>query len=233
LLTHKGFDISTALTIADTLQRILVKKQAALRQIVKTKSPGEWTFLPVFRFSLGELAQDSGVAPEIVRRVIEAFCLQHEDTDYEFTSFQDYNPTNATPILSLGEDEFILLQHYSLMEALYESPFFWMATDHTYTSIALTNRGRYAETLVHERLRQVFGSRVYRNVHLEREKGEEVGEIDVLVIFGDRVIVLQAKSKRLTLEARKGNDLQIHDDFKKAIQASYDQALICAKALLE
>jgi hypothetical protein len=43
----------------------------------------DWTFLPVFRFSLGELAQDSGVAPEIVRRVIEGFCLQHEDTDYE------------------------------------------------------------------------------------------------------------------------------------------------------
>src|SRR5271167_1834478 len=45
--------------------------------------------------------------------------------------------------------------------------------------------------------------------------------------------VLQAKSKRLTLEARKGNDLQIKDDFKKAIQDSYDQALSCTKALLE
>jgi hypothetical protein len=37
----------------------------------------------------------------------------------------------------------------------------------------------------------------------------------------------------LTLEARKGNDLQIKDDFKKAIQESYDQALVCSKALVE
>ena len=48
-----------------------------------------------------------------------------------------------------------------------------------------------------------------------------------------RAIVLQAKSKRLTLEARKGNDLRVKDDFKKAIQASYDQALTCSKALID
>ena len=51
--------------------------------------------------------------------------------------------------------------------------------------------------------------------HWNVGKGKKVGEIDVLVIFGDRAIVLQAKSKRLTLEARKGNDNQIKDDFKK------------------
>ncbi len=53
------------------------------------------------------------------------------------------------------------------------------------------------------------------------------------MVFGDRAIVLQAKSKRLTLEARKGSDRQIKDDFEKAIQDSYDQALICSKALLD
>ncbi len=54
----------------------------------------------------------------------------------------------------------------------------------------------------------------------------------MLVLFGDRAIVLQAKSKRLTLEARKGNDLQIKADFKKAIQQSFDQAHLCATALV-
>jgi len=44
-------------------------------------------------------------------------------------------------------------------------------------------------------------------------------------------VVLQGKSKRLTLEARKGNDRQIRDDFKKAVQESYDQAHQCAAAL--
>jgi hypothetical protein len=64
------------------------------------------------------------------------------------------------------------------------------------------------------------------------ENGEELSEIDNLVVFGDRAIVLQAKAKRLTLAARKGNDMQIKDDFAKAIQDAYDQAVVCSRALL-
>jgi hypothetical protein len=233
LLAHKRFDISTALIVANALHGALVEKLTVVPKTLKTKPSREWTVLPAFRFSLSELAQRSGIEPEIVRRVVEAFCLERDDRNAQFTGLQGYNATNAAPILSLGGDEFILFQHYSLLEALYESPFFWMAADHTYAPAALTNRGQFTEALAHERLQRVFGSRVYSNIYLERGKGDQIGEIDTLVIFGDRVVVLQAKSKRLTLEARKGNDLQIKDDFKKAIQASYDQALICSRALLE
>lgn len=60
---------------------------------------------------------------------------------------------------------------------------------------------------------------------------KRIGEIDVLVAFGDQAILLQAKSKKLTLEARRGNDLQIKKDFKKSVQDAYDQGLICAKVL--
>src|SRR6185312_10885959 len=68
------------------------------------------------------------------------------------------------------------------------------------------------------------------NVLVQKGK-RRIGEIDVLVIFGNRAIVVQAKSKRLTLEARKGNGAQIEDDFKKAVQDSYSQGLSCAKLL--
>lgn len=47
----------------------------------------------------------------------------------------------------------------------------------------------------------------------------------------DRAIVLQAKSKRLTLESPKGNDKQIQDDFKKSVQDAYDQGYLCASVL--
>lgn len=52
-----------------------------------------------------------------------------------------------------------------------------------------------------------------------------------MVLFGDRAIVVQAKSKRLTLEARKGNDSLLRDDFKRSVQDSYNQALTSAEAL--
>jgi hypothetical protein len=232
-LTHKGFDISTALIVANALRGVSIEKQTALPKIFKTKPPREWTALPAFSFSLSELAEHSGIEPELVRRVIEAFCQKRDDRNAQFTRLQEYNATNAAPILPLGGDEFILFQHYSLMEALYESPYYWMAADRTYAPTALANRGRFTEAIAYGRLQRVFGPHTYANIHIERGKGDEIGEIDILVVFGDRAIVFQAKSKRLTLEARKGNDLQIKDDFKKAVQASYDQALVCSKALLE
>ncbi len=52
-----------------------------------------------------------------------------------------------------------------------------------------------------------------------------------MVLFGNRAIVLKQKAKRLTLEARKGNDNQLKDDFKKSVQESYDQARECAELL--
>src|SRR5262249_57938492 len=110
--------------------------------------------------------------------------------------------------------------------------FFWLGSDKQYEPTALSNRGRFTEEFALERLKTVFGeAHVYANVDVWRSKGEKLAEIDVLVLFGNRAVVLQAKSKRLTLEARKGNDLQIRDDFQKAIQDSYDQAQLCAGAL--
>ena len=63
----------------------------------------------------------------------------------------------------------------------------------------------------------------YRNIII-RKFGDIAGEIDVFVVFGDRAIVLQAKSKRLRLEARKGNIQLLQEDFQKAVQDAVDQA---------
>lgn len=107
-----------------------------------------------------------------------------------------------------------------------------MSSDKGYVDEAMKNRGSFLEQFSAERLRSVFGqSRVYVNVGIRGAGQKNVGEIDVLVVFANRAIVLQAKSKRLTLEARKGNDYQLKDDFKKSVQTSYDQGLLCAKCL--
>src|SRR5262249_55527673 len=144
-------------------------------------------------------------------RVLDAFTFQ-DNGNAGFTSLHAYNAASGTPLLRTKTGEYILLQQYSLFEALYESPFFWMNSDKEYAQTALTNRGRFTEAFAFERLEKVFGTaHVYANVDIWKSKGEKQGEIDVLVLFGDRAVVLQAKSKRLTLEARKGNDLQIRD----------------------
>jgi len=95
-----------------------------------------------------------------------------------------------------------------------------------------TNRGAFTEEFAAERLEKVFGKEhVFRNVDIWEAKGKKIGEIDTLVLFGDRAIVVQAKSKKLTIAARKGNDLQLQADFKAAVQDACDQAVLCSQHL--
>lgn len=109
-----------------------------------------------------------------------------------------------------------------------------MLEDDAYVETAARHRGAFAEELAAERLGQVFGrDRVFQNVELRRSKKETLGEIDVLVTFGDRLIVLQAKSKRLSLKARAGEDQELRSDFKLAVQDAVDQSFSCAKILLD
>ena len=66
----------------------------------------------------------------------------------------------------------------------------------------MTNRGNFTEDFSVSRLKSVFGNnRVFQGVNILEKKGVIAGEIDVLVLFANRAIVLQAKSKKLTLES--------------------------------
>jgi SEC-C motif len=228
---NKGFRIDEACQISDALGRLQCQRQTECARAFRKQPPDQWTMLPGFKFVTQEVADASGVAAGTVQRFLDVFSCGPDESNVAFTALNEFNNTNSAPILRTGPESYILLQHFSLLEAVYESPFYWMAADKAYSSTALTNRGRFTERFVADRLEAVFGpSRVLRNVDIYKGKSR-IAEADALVLFGDRAIVVQAKSKRLTLEARKGNDLQLKDDFKKAVQDSYDQAVLCAEAL--
>jgi len=234
LESNKGFSIETARDVVDALGRLHIEKLTATMEAISQSHPDQWTFLPGFSFSLEELSMFAGIDAPIVEKVLDAFTLPREEKNQAFRSIHDFNVANATPILRLNDQDFVLFQQYSLAEALYDSPFYWMGDDPAYRSVAMMNRGRFTESFSKERLELVFGDKnVHSNVDIYESKGRKVGEIDVLIIFANRAIVLQAKSKRLTLEARKGNDNQIRDDFKKSVQNSYDQGYECAKFLAD
>ena len=181
---------------------------------LRTEPPQNWTMLPTFTFTARELSQWSGADLGLVESVLAAFSLPVGNVNAEFESLSDFNAANAAPLLRREDNQIVLFQHYSLLEALYEVPFFWMADDPKYFPTASRHRGSFTEQFSRECLERVFGCHVYPNVDIVRKKGEKIGEIDVLIYFGHRAILLHAKSKRLTLRARKGNDFQIKDDFK-------------------
>ena len=233
LRENKGFSILAARTIAQSIARFQEHKLMATTVQMAAIPPEQWSILPGYSFSVAEIAAASGEPEPTVASFLDAFALAPNEKNKSFRGLDDFNVANATPLLRFN-NKFVLLQSYSLVGSLYESPFYWMAKDTTYRSKAMENRGNFTESFCRDRLELVFGSsRVHTNVDIFESKAKKFGEIDVLAFFGDRAVIVQAKSKRLTMESRKGNDGQIRDDFKKSVQDAYDQGLACAQKLTD
>jgi hypothetical protein len=232
LQEHKGFTIRAARDVVQALVKIQNRNFTSVAPEVAGRRPEEWVVLPCFIFTTKELAEASGLDRDLIERVVEAFVLPAHEGNMTFRAVDDFNLISALPIIPVGDGRLLLLEQYGLQQSLYESPFFWMWEDLAYRNTALVHRGNFVEDFCEARLRSVFGNQaVFSNVRIPKAKGKDAGEIDTLVLFGDRAIVVQAKAKRLTLEARKGNDNLIRDDFTKSVQNACNQALSCARAL--
>lgn len=232
LIANKGFSIQAARDVVHAIARMQDEKSMATLHAMRGVSPDQWTFLPGDIFTAKEIAAFAKIDVTRVEKVLSAFALPSGERNSQFNALHDFNIANAFPLIPITTEQYVLFHIYSLAEALYESPFYWMGADKAYANTAMRHRGLFTEEFSTECLARVFGKdKVHSNVDIFESSEKKAGEIDVLVLFGNRAIVLQAKSKRLTLEARRGNDGQIKDDFKKSIQDSCDQAYKCAMML--
>jgi hypothetical protein len=234
LLKQRGFTIADSRTVAQAIDRVVEGHFVDVRKRMLKLHPDKWTMLPIYTVTVAEVAAQSRLAVELTERVLNAFTLPAGNRNSGFSALHEFNAISATPLLRMPTGEFVSLQSYALAEALYDTPFYWMLEDKAYGPTLAKNRCDFTESFTSERLGLVFGSeRVYANVDIWETKSKKAGEIDVLVVWGNRAIVVQAKSKRLTLEARKGNDQALRDDFKKSVQDAYDQAIKCSQCLGE
>lgn len=231
---NKGYSIFDAVKILKAITAYQNKNLIKTISNLRSKPLNEWTLLPGFEFSVDNIHNECGVDKKIISLFLESFHCPNSVNNENFNSIDDFNYLNAYPLIKASSEKYICFQSYGLAQAFYETPFFWMNADKDYINKASENRGKFTESFSKSRLESVFGTgRVYGNI-LIREKGKSdvLGEIDVLVLFGDRAIVLQAKSKKLTLEARKGNELALTRDFQLSVQESYNQGLDCSNFLL-
>lgn len=230
LRRKKGFGIQAATAVVRAIGERQDINVTASHCAMPPDDPASWTILPGFFLSAEELAVASGIGLEEVQAVLQAFT--HLGNNSAFSDASAFNAVSATPLIPLPDGRVLLFQYYSLVEALYESPCYWMSQDDSYKNTASKHRGEFTETIAGRCLEKVFGTDDVRsNVSIFSGK-HRVGEVDVLVTFGDRLVIVQAKSKKLTLEARKGNDGQIKADFQKAVVDAYDQGMTCARHIL-
>jgi hypothetical protein len=143
----------------------------------------------------------------------------------------DYNEISSHPIIKLGNQKYFIPVSFSVFEAVYESPFYWMIKDESYRELAGQRRGKAGEQITYNFLKKVFGAeRTFKSVKirsLQTEKStksrDDKTDIDVLCVLGSKALCVQVKSKKLTELAKKGNDEALGRDFKAAVQDAYDQ----------
>lgn len=231
--TNKGYDLSE---LHDTLNTISSIRNRKASEYLKNRNENESTlhsFLPELIIKPSEISLESGVQKDKVRNILDSFTLnnQNDSSNSAYNSIDDFNISNAYPFICLGDDNYLLFLNDTLYEACYETPFFWLHDDKPYRPTAMTNRGEFTEQYSTQCFTKVFGrENVYQNINIYDSK-DIVGEIDTLILYAGRAIIVQAKSKKLTINARKGNDTALADDFKKAIQNAYDQGYSCGQLL--
>ena len=232
LLENKRFTIDDAAAVILTLTSM--QSDHIIEVIRVQRRPLGYEF-PLTSLALwpDDLAKKSGVTRERVDAVIEAFSLAPSERNQDYKTASDFNVVNAIPLLRLPDGSVVSFHTTSLAAALYEAPFFWIVKDKAYFyKQAQGNRGDFAERFSARRLERVFGAeRVFTNVLLKDSQNNDLGEIDILVRYGNRALIFQVKSKRLTLDAQKGIEEKIKDDFQKGVQRAYDQAFNCAKLI--
>lgn len=229
LTTNKNISIEDITSISSALKKILYEKLSKKVSQVDFRAICIGA-LKIFCFSKDEILVSKR---EQIEAFLQCFSLNPGKVNSTFKIFGEYNSFDSHPIIVLSEDFYFLPIQFLLAQSIYESPFYWMAQDIKYNNIAFKNRGDAAEEMSYNFLINIFGmENVHRNVSVYKSKKEQITDIDILAIAGNKAVIIQAKSKKLTQLSKTGNVTQIKEDFREAVQKAYDQGLICREAVI-
>jgi hypothetical protein len=140
---HKGFSIETARGVVEAFTRVQNENLTNTLQALRRKPPSEWSFLDGFCVKTDEVAKSCGYDLDMVLKVLSAFALPEGEKNDSFQSLHDFNVSTSTPLLKRESDAFVLFEQYSLAQALYDSPFYWMGADREYKDTSMGHRGQF------------------------------------------------------------------------------------------
>lgn len=229
LLQNAGLSIRP---IIDITTFIMARINAQMSGVGHFRSEGQV-------FTKGDLTNSLLIMKAVLRKrfgskvdaYISKFATPITGANEVFTDPFAVNGVAIAPLIDMGDCLYVANQ-FRLAESIYESPFYWMGLDKAYLPTLSAHRGAFLEQTTAQILRSVFGAdHVFENVILYHGSKDRAGEIDVLVVYGEFVLVVQAKSKRVTMKARAGDLNALNADFKGAIQDPYEQALSCGNLI--
>ena len=229
ILENKGAPLEAFVDITNKLSELI---QERLNHSKEQESLSEKSkeVLSTISFCLDDLPT---INQENFKFFITAFSFTPGSVNGEFSGVGDYNEVHGRPVMELGNGQYCLPIYANLPESIYESPFYWMLGDKKYRDVAWENRGEATEAITHDLLVSAFSyDKVFKGVKVKLGR-TDVTDIDVLAICGNKAIIAQCKSKKLTLKARRGDGWALKNDFIQAVQDAYDQAIKSRQALLD
>ena len=225
---HIGTDLGSFIKLVEELKTYQQSRLQFLDMEVPLQEFSQQCF-DLFSFRPSDIPCDD---QDCLQRFGDVFSLRPGRVNGNLDSITGYNAVHSHPIIRVDNDKYYVPLPFYLARSIYESPYYWMVQDDNYRETALQNRGNATEEVAYELLKIPFGRHAYRGVKV-RKGGQDATDIDVLVLFGNKAVIVQAKSKKLNVSSRLGNRESIEADFQEAIQSAYDQALLCRRALTE
>lgn len=232
LQDNMGFDIDEAADVLVAIRTIVTENFPRHREKLRQQSPEQWTWLPLFQFSLEDVELRTSLSHSKIAKIVDAFAIDELDPEQSVRRVGDYNKSSTRPIVRLSDGSLYSFLEYGALAALYDNPFYWIARDKKYLGYHSQERGSFAESVTEEAISRVFSEKfLYRNVVFKDKSGNDLCEADIILIYGHRAFVIQAKSKKLTLASWRGDDEALAKDFQAAVQHAYDQAIDCIQAM--
>jgi len=226
----KGFDIATAVAICQKLKELAISKSI---NVFNTKNFDDLAkmALAVFCFSENDLSEFNS---DELKNILKAFSILPDIENKTLSAPGQYNVIASNPIIILREGLYFIPVLFNFAQSIYESPFYWMIKDEAYKEKSLINRGQATVKIARDILANVFGdANVVEQVVIEKQRGQAVTDVDLLAVAGNKAVVVQIKSKKLTSIARTGDEGQLKADFNAAIQDAYDQGRASRNAILK
>lgn len=138
-------------------------------------------------------------------------CIRSKAGTQSFSSPYDHNPLDETPLVKVGRYTF-LPPLPRLCYALSQRFYYLLIDKQEELGVDFGNTwGEVIEIWALNRLHKIFPhTQVAHSVKYTTP--DDQGEIDILIKFGNRVLVCEVKSKRLSLESRTGSLERISSD---------------------
>lgn len=166
-----------------------------------------------------------------IERFFELYSCTHKDQNPAFSQPGELNIAEIKPFIKLGDDEYFCPVGFNLAQALYSSPAYWMMKDKAYVSQAGRNRGKSLEQITYDYFKPIFGDYAFKSVKIRKGK-DDLTDIDVMGVIGNKAVVVQCKGKRMTVTSKAGNEESLRLDFKSAVQDAYDQGIVSRDVIL-